>query len=102
MGRLKKVKQNRIHHEGISTLILGFAVFVGIVALSSWLLYGRCPIAFWTVVIVFAVVYAVIINFFRCPIRIYEGEMTDNVVVAPADGHVVVIEIGRASCRERV
>ena len=92
MGRLKKVKQNRIHHEGIPTLLLGFAVYAGIVALSSWFLYERCPVAFWTIVVVFAIVYAVIVNFFRCPIRIYEGEMSDNVVVAPADGHVVVIE----------
>lgn len=92
MGRLKKVKQNRIHHEGIPTLLLGFAVYAGIVALSSWFLYERCPVAFWTIVVVFAIIYAVIVNFFRCPIRIYEGEMSDNVVVAPADGHVVVIE----------
>lgn len=92
MGRLKKVKQNRIHHEGIPTLLLGFAVYAGIVALSSWFLYERFPVAFWTIVVVFAIVYAVIVNFFRCPIRIYEGEMSDNVVVAPADGHVVVIE----------
>ena len=92
MGRLKKVKQNRIHHEGIPTLLLGFAVYAGIVALSIWFLYERCPVAFWIIVVVFAIVYAVIVNFFRCPIRIYEGEMSDNVVVAPADGHVVVIE----------
>ena len=71
---------------------MGFAVYAGIVALSSWFLYERCPVAFWTIVVVFAIVYAVIVNFFRCPIRIYEGEMSDNVVVAPADGHVVVIE----------
>ena len=34
MGRLKKVKQNRIHHEGVATLVLGLAVLIGIVALS--------------------------------------------------------------------
>lgn len=92
MGKLKKVKQNRIHHEGVATLILGFAILIGTVALSSWLLLERCPIAFWVIVAVFVSAYAITVNFFRCPIRIFEGDTTDHVVVAPADGHVVVIE----------
>lgn len=37
------------------------------------------------------VVYALLINFFRCPKRIYCGD-TKNVVVAPADGRIVVLE----------
>ncbi len=37
------------------------------------------------------VVYAVVVNFFRCPPRMFE-EDTTGVVVAPADGRVVVIE----------
>ncbi len=37
------------------------------------------------------VVYLILLNFFRCPIRVFEGE-TEGVVVAPADGHIVVIE----------
>ncbi len=32
------------------------------------------------------------INFFRCPIRLFEGE-TDKIVVAPADGTIVVAEV---------
>lgn len=32
-----------------------------------------------------------VVNFFRCPIRLYEGE-TERIVVAPADGKIVVIE----------
>lgn len=92
MGKLKKVKQNRIHHEGVATLILGFAILIGTVALSSWLLLERCPIAFWVIVAIFVFAYAITVNFFRCPIRIFEGDTTDHVVVAPADGHVVVIE----------
>ena len=31
------------------------------------------------------------VNFFRCPIRIFDGE-TENIVVAPCDGKVVVVE----------
>lgn len=38
-----------------------------------------------------SLLYAIAVNFFRCPIRLFEGE-TENVVVAAADGKVVVIE----------
>lgn len=38
-----------------------------------------------------AVLYGILLNFFQCPIRTFEGE-TDGVVVAPADGKVVVVE----------
>lgn len=41
--------------------------------------------------IVSAVLYAILLNFFQCPIRTFEGE-TEGVVVAPADGRVVVVE----------
>ena len=36
-------------------------------------------------------VYGIMVNFFRCPVRIFPGD-THNVVVAPADGRIVVIE----------
>jgi len=35
--------------------------------------------------------YLIIINFFRCPIRLYTGE-TEDIVIAPCDGKVVVVE----------
>ena len=37
------------------------------------------------------VIYLIVVNFFRCPVRRFEGD-TENVVVAPADGKIVVIE----------
>ncbi len=37
------------------------------------------------------IVYLIVVNFFRCPIRLFEGD-TEKVVVAPADGRIVVIE----------
>lgn len=33
-----------------------------------------------------------VFNFYRCPIRYFDGEDTEKIVVAPADGHIVVIE----------
>lgn len=91
MGKLKKVKQNRIHHEGTPTLIIALAVAAALAALDWLLLYRVCVWGFWTFIAVIAIIYCIILNFFRCPIRIFEGE-TDNVVVAPADGHIVVLE----------
>ena len=45
---------------------------------------------------VFAVVYGIVLNFFRCPIRFLDFDTDihdpDKVVVAPADGKVVVVE----------
>ena len=42
--------------------------------------------------VIFSSVYAVVLNFFRCPIRYNPEEDTDKLVVAPADGKIVVIE----------
>lgn len=92
MGKLKKVKQHRLHNEGTPTLIIATLVVIA-VTLAAWQwLYGSCQWAFWLVIAVFFVLYGIIVNFFRCPIRIFEGGTTDNIIVSPADGKVVVIE----------
>lgn len=48
-------------------------------------------IPFYVVASISVVLYAIVVNFFRCPIRIFDGE-TQNIAVAAADGKVVVIE----------
>ena len=48
-------------------------------------------IPFWSFVIVFGAAWAIVLNFYRCPIR-YFNDDTERTVVAPADGKVVVIE----------
>ena len=57
------------------------------------LLYVLFPsrIPFYIFLTLSATAYLVVVNFFRCPIRIYDGD-TDHLVVAPADGRVVVVE----------
>lgn len=87
--RLKKLKKIRLHHEGTSTLIWGG---VGLAALNLLFLKAfTSSVPFHACLIVSAVVYVILVNFFRCPIRLFSGE-TDGVVIAPADGHVVVVE----------
>ena len=92
MGNLKKVKQYRLHYEGTPSLIIATTILLAVTFICWWGLYDCCRWAFWGIVLTFAVLYGIVVNFFRCPIRIFEGDTTDNVVVAPADGKVVVIE----------
>lgn len=91
MSQLPEVKQHRLHNEGSTTLMLSGATLLVVAALDYWLLFERYPLAFYIILAVFVIVFAIIVNFFRCPMRIFTGE-TENVVVAPADGKIVVIE----------
>ena len=59
-------------------------------ASALWLSIDN-KIPFWVFVGVFGIVYAIVLNFFRCPKRFFDGE-TENIVVAPADGKIVVVE----------
>lgn len=49
-------------------------------------------VPFYIFAAVFGSVWCVVLNFFRCPIRLFGTDDTDKLVVAPADGSVVVIE----------
>lgn len=90
MGRkLKKLKKIRIHREGTHTLIWGLACLAIINAALYFCIDNKVP--FYVFAIASIALYLVVVNFFRCPIRLFEGE-TENVVVAPADGKVVVVE----------
>ena len=61
------------------------------VAIVLWQSFDN-KIPFWIFVAVFGTVYAIVLNFYRCPIRYYGNEDTEKIVVAPADGKIVVIE----------
>ncbi len=90
MGRrIKKLKKIRIHREGTDTLIYS-VLAIGLVA---FLLYHYIDnkIPFWSFAVIFGAAWLVVLNFYRCPIRYFEGD-TERVVVAPADGRIVVIE----------
>ena len=90
MGRkLKKLKKIRIHREGTHTLVWGLACLAIINAALYFGIDNKVP--FYIFAIASIALYLVVVNFFRCPIRLFEGE-TENVVVAPADGKVVVVE----------
>lgn len=90
MGKkIRKLKQIRIHREGTDTLVYGMLV-IAVVAFLLWY-YIDCKVPFWLFLVVFGAMWTVVLNFYRCPIRYYCGD-TEGIVVAPADGKVVVIE----------
>ncbi|MBF1567619.1 MAG: phosphatidylserine decarboxylase family protein [Prevotella shahii] len=89
VNKIKKLKKIRIHREGTETLLLGGVILI-VVASLLWMLF-ECKVAFWSFLVIYGIAYGIIINFFRCPIRVFNGE-TEKVVVAPADGKIVVIE----------
>jgi phosphatidylserine decarboxylase len=91
MGKkIQKLKKIRIHREGNDTLLYGL---IFIIAAGAALWYGfdtKWP--FWLFILVFGVVYGIVLNFYQCPVRYLNVEDTDKIVVAPADGKIVVIE----------
>lgn len=89
LKKLKKLKKVRLHHEGIHTLAWGA---LGVILLNSLFFYFFGHNAFvYTVLILTIAVYLVVLNFFQCPIRIFDGD-TERLIVAPADGRIVVVE----------
>ena len=91
MGKIKrKVKKIRIHHEGTDQILYGG---IGLVLVALLLWFGiDSKIPFGIFCVVFGTIYCIVLNFYRCPIRYFPSEDTDKIVVAPADGHIVVIE----------
>jgi phosphatidylserine decarboxylase len=87
--RIKKLKKIRIHREGTDTLIYSMFVLIA-VAVILWRSFDT-KVPFWAFMAVFGTVWAIVLNFYRCPIRYFSGD-PEKAVVAPADGKIVVIE----------
>ena len=89
LNRIKKLKKIRLHHEGTNILITSALILL---VINAALYYGiECKVPFYIVATISIILYLLMVNFFRCPIRLFKGE-TEKVVVAPADGRIVVIE----------
>lgn len=89
MKQLKKLKRIRIHHEGTDTLIISAILLAAINAAIFY--YIECKIPFFITAPASIITWLLLLNFFRCPIRLFNGE-TKQTVVAPADGKIVCIE----------
>ena len=88
--RIKKLKKIRIHREGTDQLFYGFLLFI-ILASGLWFTFEtKWP--FWLFIVVYGFIYGIVVNFYQCPIRYLDVEDTNGIVVAPADGKIVVVE----------
>lgn len=91
MVRRPRIKKPRLHHEGTVILRNGLAAILVINGLLYFLLKDVCLLPFYIILAISIILYAIAVNFFRCPIRLFEGDV-EGTVVAAADGKVVVIE----------
>ena len=87
--RIKKLKKIRIHREGTDELLYSMFAIIAI-AVVLWRSFDS-PLPFILFIALFGTLWMLMLNFYRCPIRYFNGD-TDKVAVAPADGRVVVIE----------
>ena len=93
--RIKKLKKIRIHREGTSELFYS-AIAIFVICTGLWyLLYSVSPLACHIIMPfvcgILVAAWLMVLNFYRCPIRYFNGD-TERTVVAPADGKIVVIE----------
>ncbi|QEH40045.1 phosphatidylserine decarboxylase family protein [Chitinophaga sp. XS-30] len=78
-----------IHREGTATITLTFILLALINGAIFYFLPGS-PVLFWTVLGFSLVFFLFIVSFFRIPKR--QHTLNEQLVIAPADGRVVVIE----------
>lgn len=91
MVRKRKIKNIRLHSEGTEILRNGLIALIAANGLLFFLLKDFCLLPFYIFAAISITLYAIAVNFFRCPIRLFQGD-TEKTVVAAADGKVVVIE----------
>ena len=88
-ARIKKLKKIRIHREGTNELTISM-IALAIIGSLLWY-YVDTKIPFWAFILIFGAAWTMSLNFYRCPIRYFNGD-TEKLVVAPADGRIVVVE----------
>jgi phosphatidylserine decarboxylase len=90
MKKLKKLKKIRIHHEGTDTLVISAILLLAFNSAIYFYIEPKWP--FYVLAPIGLAIWLLLLNFFRCPIRLFGGEDTKQIVVAPADGKIVCIE----------
>ncbi|MCM1020657.1 MAG: phosphatidylserine decarboxylase family protein [Muribaculum sp.] len=80
----------KIHREGLNILIILMFILL-VINVPAWLFIRpvEIPVVFSALS---AVMYLLVLNFFRSPKRMFVGKHTAETVVASADGKVVALE----------
>ena len=89
---MRKLRKIRLHQEGTRQLTIGFFVWLLFNAVVYFFTYPDLRWLFILLAVFSTTIYLLLVNFFRCPPRRFPGEETEGIVVAPADGKIVVIE----------
>ena len=93
--RIKKLKKIRIHREGTSELIYSAIIIIAVCTGLWYVLFSISPLVCHIVTPIvtgiLVTAWLIALNFYRCPIRYFNGD-SERTVVAPADGKIVVIE----------
>ena len=79
----------KIHSERTNFPIVVMLIMI-VINLSAWMFIRPVAIP-WTFTILSAILYGLIVNFFRSPRRTFHGNR-ENVVVSSVDGTVVALE----------
>ena len=79
----------RLHREGYLYIAIATLLFIGI-AYLGYVYFMDIPLLYWPVMLAAFLLWFWVIWFFRIPLRSFS--MGEDMVVAPADGKVVVIE----------
>jgi phosphatidylserine decarboxylase len=79
-----------IHREGYKSIAIGTLLFGFINIISFYFLSASLPELGWVIFFVTLFLLLFLISFFRIPNR--KLTINDNLIIAPADGKVVVIE----------
>ena len=87
--KLKNLRKIRLHREGTEILIVSALLLLTL----NGLVYWACELSllFYILAAISIILYLLMVNFFRCPIRHFEQD-SEKIVVAPADGKVVVVQ----------
>ena len=80
----------KIHKEGFQTIIISTIIAAAIILLTVLLIMPAYPLIGWVTVMAILGLLIFILSFFRIPARDYPAG--DEIIVAPCDGTVVVIE----------
>ena len=80
----------KIHKEGFKTIAVSTFIAAAIILLTVLLIMPAYPLIGWITVLAILGLLIFILSFFRIPVREYPAG--DELIVAPCDGTVVVIE----------
>ena len=89
LQKLKKLRKIRLHREGTEILIISAILLLALNGLVHWACGMSLP--FYILASISTILYLLMVNFFRCPIRQFEQD-SEKIVVAPADGRIVVVQ----------